>query len=95
MIVLITEKNGKLKATCLCEDSKLGDFYSEINEADWYAIKHASIDTECYRKHMELQNKMSQFKDDVLRDMSLNFTEEQKKLMWDMLDSADNLLKIL
>ena len=95
MIALITEKNGKLNARCLCEDSRLGGFYSEIKESDRYAITHASMDTEFYCKSTELQNKMKKFKDDVLRDMSLNFTEEQRKLMWDMLDSADNLLKIL
>lgn len=94
MIALITEKDGKLNARLLSEDSKIGDIYNEIKNADRYEITHETVDMDPYRRWTNLQSHMNNFKENVLRDQSLNFTEEQKKLMWDMLDVGDKLFKL-
>ena len=94
MIALITEKDGKLSAKCLSEDTKIGDIYDNIKDADKYAITHESVDLDPYRRWTTLERFMRDFKDKVIRDTSINFTEEQKKLMWDMLDAADRVFKL-
>lgn len=94
MIALITEKDGKLSAKCLSEDTKIGDIYTDIENADKYAITHESVDLDPYHRWTTLERFMRDFKDKVIHDTSINFTEEQKKLMWDMLYAADRVFKL-
>ena len=94
MIALITEKGGELNAKCLSEDTKIGDIYDKIKDADRYAITHETVDLDPYRRWTTLERLMRDFKDKVIRDTSIKFTEEQKSLMWDMMEAADKVFKL-
>lgn len=99
MLILVTEKNdGQFEASLVSDDSKVSDITREIKESTRYSFVKGRKSLDVTEKYLALDGSCEKFRSMLYgygRDENLKFTDEQRKIIDEFIESAKSVVDVL